>query len=182
MKTQLPILQQTTDVCWRHFRCMSSKVFSQIDGWLLDPSSTTQRVKSIAGGFCVRVLMQAWLLPSHSEASLLGIPQYEVALIREVELSCGDEVWMYGRSVFPNNTLTGKEKRLYKLGNQPLGEVLFADPTMRRSDFELARLANLWARRSVFYLSEKPLLLTEIFLPVMENYLRDLQQCSVNNA
>jgi chorismate--pyruvate lyase len=61
--------------------------------------------------------------------------------------------------------------------------VLFADPTMHRDPIQVACLTErnhhfvlatrdleprpekIWGRRSVFYLSDKPLLVSEIFLP-----------------
>jgi chorismate--pyruvate lyase len=64
--------------------------------------------------------------------------------------------------------------------------MLFADPTMQRGELQLARLTDrdklhsivvqhldqspvvMWGRRSVFTLARKPLLVSEIFLPVMQ--------------
>ena len=114
----------------------------------------------------------------------------EVALIREVFLYCDDEPWVFARTVIPRSTLTGKQKYLANLGSRPLGAVLFADPNMRRDHFEVACMrpeellythANqlhtdqnnidgpdfIWGRRSAFYLSNKPLLVNEIFLPAI---------------
>jgi chorismate--pyruvate lyase len=66
--------------------------------------------------------------------------------------------------------------------------MLFADPSMRRGALQLARLTArdklhglvaqqldetpevMWGRRSVFTLARKPLLVSEIFLPVMEEH------------
>ena len=69
---------------------------------------------------------------------------------------------------------------------RPLGGFLFACPSLKRGEVELARLAPgnavyeramarlqlppqpLWGRRSVFRLQDKPLLVAEIFLPAIE--------------
>lgn len=93
---------------------------------------------------------------------------------------------MFARTVLPQHTLTGKHKQLARLKSRSLGSVLFKDPDMRRGSFEFASLSagdtdfdilhdtltlqttTLWARRSIFTLKEKPLLLTEIFLPDIE--------------
>jgi chorismate--pyruvate lyase len=74
-------------------------------------------------------------------------------------------------------------QRLAHLGTRPLGGMLFADPSMQRGDVELARLETgqamhaaatfhlaspprqIWGRRTVFRLADKPLLVSEIFLP-----------------
>lgn len=104
------------------------------------------------------------------------------AWMREVYLWCGTERWVYARTVIPYTTLTGKLRRLRHLGTRPLGEVIFADTTMRRSAVEVARIevpmaeqdrasramnTSIWGRRSVFWLQQKPLLVCEFFLPHM---------------
>ena len=107
--------------------------------------------------------------------------------MREVELVCCEEVWVRARSVIPVKTLTGEETQLKHLGNKPLGAFLFASRAMKRKNIELARFSNTgtsrlgssiddgdlasaahgYARRSVFLLHEKPLLVSEFFLPEM---------------
>ncbi len=90
---------------------------------------------------------------------------------------------MYARAVFPADFFTGKNHSiLAELDSRPLGKLLFRDPALRRSEFEIALLqprhleyqwavqqqaapATLWARRSIFWLQEKPLLLMEVFFP-----------------
>lgn len=152
--------------------------------WLLDPASLTSRlVEASDGNFRVRVMSQAWGTPLWNESKRLGMKQREVALLREVFLYCNDEPWVFARTIIPRSTLTGREKYLANLGNKPLGAVLFADPNMQRDLFEVAWMQagellfthacqlspdkpnEIWGRRSVFYLSAKPLLVNEIFLP-----------------
>jgi len=152
--------------------------------WLLDPSSLTQRVVAVCGGgrFRVQVLAQAWQRPYPDERRRLGLHNDTRALVRQVRLLCDDEPWVYARTVIPRATLTGHERRLSRLGNRSLGAALFADPTMEREAMEVAALApgqplydvatqdqapaktEIWGRRSVFRLSGKPLLVSEIFL------------------
>lgn len=154
--------------------------------WLFDPASLTARlVVASDGNFRVRVMNQSWGTPLWNESKRLGMRERQVALIREVFLYCNDEPWVFARTVIPRTTLTGKENYLANLGSKPLGAVLFADPNMRRDQFEVtclqdgdllyahaSQLANskpteIWGRRSAFYLSDKPLLVNEIFLPAI---------------
>lgn len=151
--------------------------------WLLDASSLTQRLVSVcADGFRVQVMNQAWARPFPDECRRLGLPSAALALIRQVRLLCGDRTWVYARTVIPRATLTGRERRLARLGTRPLGAALFADPTLTREPVELANLlpgqtlyeaatrdvvskeSSIWGRRSVFHLSGKSLLVSEIFL------------------
>jgi len=152
--------------------------------WLFEQGSLTQRIlfncKKI---FRVEVLSQKWQRPMLNEALRLGAHPEHHALIREVLLYCGDTPWVFARSVLPRKTLTGPRRFLGKLGNRPLGEILFSDPNIKRDALEIAKIKKgqrmfscatqrlnnppnfVWGRRSVFYLHKKPLLVNEVFLP-----------------
>ncbi len=153
-------------------------------GWLLDPASLTHRIKQhCRGRFRVRVLAQGWGRPRPDERRALGMQAAERALIRQVQLLCDDEPWVFARSIIPVTTLSGPQRRLARLGDRPLGAFLFADPSMQRGPVELAciprqshiyRMATtglgvkpacIWGRRSVFQVGNKPLLVCEVFLP-----------------
>jgi len=139
--------------------------------WLCDRGSLTEHLISASENqFRVAVQQQGWFLPSRSEAKILGINQRQVALIREVNLLGGDQPLVYARTVIPADTLTGEQKQLAMLGNRSLGTLLFSDKSMRRGKFQISKLKlpsgeSVWARRSIFYLSGKPLLVCEVFLP-----------------
>jgi chorismate--pyruvate lyase len=151
--------------------------------WLLDTSSLTQRVMAACRGrFRVQVLSQAWHRPLVDERHRLDLHNDTRALVRQVRLLCDDQPWVYARTVIPRSTLRGGERRLAHLGARPLGAALFADPTMEREPMEIVQLITgqtlfdvatlglaapakeIWGRRSVFRLSGKPLLVSEIFL------------------
>jgi chorismate--pyruvate lyase len=165
-------------------RLLRSAVPATIWPWLLDASSLTRRLQQACGsGFRVQVLQQRWELPQLSEARVLGIKAGRHVLIREVRLLCGGQPWVFARTAIPAATLTGRERRLGHLGSRPLGGLLFRDPSMRRGELEIARIErgqplhqlacaglsapppNLWGRRSLFFLHDKPLLVCEMFLP-----------------
>lgn len=108
-------------------------------------------------------------------------------MIREVELYCGDEPWVFARTLIPASSLTGGARRLARLGDRPLGAVLFADPTTQRRLVQMAKLlprhplfgaatdhlserpTELWGRRTIFRYAGKPILVNEIFLPAVLN-------------
>ena len=152
--------------------------------WLLDTESLTHRVRQACGGrFRVRVLSQGWGRPLRSEARVLQLRGGERCLVREVQLLCDERPWVFARTIIPATTLSGPQLRLARLGSRPLGAVLFADPSMRRGAVQIAaitdrhgmfaratrelkqRPAQIWGRRSVFRVGDKPLLVSEIFLP-----------------
>jgi chorismate--pyruvate lyase len=137
----------------------------------LDAGSLTKRlIKASHGDFSVRVTFQGWGVASRDEMKVLKIPIRQKALIREVELVCFGEVWVTARSVIPNSTLSGAEKQLQFMGNRPLGAFLFKARTMHRQPLEISmpiskHLKGICGRRSVFLLHDKPLLVSELFMP-----------------
>jgi chorismate--pyruvate lyase len=148
--------------------------------WLLDKGSLTQKlIEKSQGDFYVEVIQQQIQKVPLTERKALGIPQGHWAVIREVILYGQQTPWIYARTIIPLTTLQGSLRRLHYLGNKPLGEQLFRDPSMRREPMEIASLtpqqlprtlalsSPVWGRRSVFRLSDKPLLVSEVFLPAV---------------
>lgn len=148
---------------------------------MLDKGSLTRRLQAqCSGGFRVEVQQQGFACPTVDEARQLKIRPRTRVLIRTVVLYCGSEPWVVARSAIPFKTLRGRQRRLLYLGERPLGAVLFADPSLMRSEIEMARVAlpmplaasrgtggysgSCWARRSVFQVDQKPLLVCECFL------------------
>lgn len=151
--------------------------------WLYDADSLTKRLKQACGGrFKVRLLDQRWQRPMRCERRLLGLGERELALVRQVYLLCDEQVVVFARTVLPLNILRSRYRYLARLGGKPLGEVLFRDSSMRRSEVQLARIgadhslyrwlapyagprtAPVWGRRSLFRLGHQPLLVSEVFV------------------
>ncbi len=145
--------------------------------WLLDDGSLTARLSGL-GEFQVRRLSQDWQFPLPSERRLLDQPTRQLALVREVALLLDGKPVVFARSVFPHSSLTGKLAHLRRLKNQSLGAILFSDPAMQRSPFEVAWLeagsdylpaelrqtGGTWGRRSRFTIGDRNLMVSEIFL------------------
>ncbi len=167
---------------WKRLR--HAQVPKGVYDWLRDTGSLTARLKSTCSGtFRVRVLHQGWGTPLYSEKKLLKMRAGEHAIVREVQLLCDEEPWVFARTLIPASSLKGAARRLAMLGDRPLGEVLFSDNRMRRGATEVARLqprhtlfamatggldsgpSEIWGRRTRFELAGQPLLVNEIFLP-----------------
>jgi chorismate lyase len=152
--------------------------------WLLDPASLTERIiHHCPRAFRVRLLGQARVRPLRNEAMALGMRAGSRAVVRQVQLLCGETPWVYARTIIPPRTLARKFHRFARLGTRSLGALLFADPSMERGEVEVARLTSserlyhlvtrelrekpgvIWGRRSLFRLGGKPLLVCEFFLP-----------------
>lgn len=154
--------------------------------WILHPGSFMQRLEQ-HGAIQprVQVLSEQWQLPTEDEKTTLQLAEGLETLVRQVLIKSEGRTWMYARTIFPHDIIE-IEPQLEHLENRSLGSVLFKDPTMRRTEFEVTAIHSdtacyqtishiiplqvnpVWARRSKFYLHEKPLLLTEVFLPDIE--------------
>ena len=162
-----------------------ARVPAGVQDWLLDEGSLTRRVLHNCGdgNFRVRLLHQGWMRPLYSEGQILRLRRGGATLIREVELLCDQTPWVFARTVIPATSLKGSARRLTRLGEKPLGAVIFSDPKASRGVTQMARLLprhplyaaatahiemkpkELWGRRTLFYLSGRPILVNEIFLP-----------------
>lgn len=176
-----------TEPCWQHFvRTPWISAPPPLRHWLLDRGSLTQRLMHASDGdFRVKILSQHMQRPLLSEARALRIPTCQQAIVREVILYGCNKPWVYARSVIPIKTLTGRLRRLRSLDNRPLGALLFNDRSMRRGNIEITGMKAsglihsnsahnakdyIWGRRSLFFLDQKPLLVSEIFLPEFTPY------------
>lgn len=179
------------NTCWQIAESWSrNKIPNYMASVLLDTGSSTQWLRAACGKTLkLKVINQAWKALVNSEYQLLKIRNRSYALVREVEIRGHGKPWMLARAVFPRTTLIGHTKFISKhLDDRPLGDLLFQEPTLKRSAFELS-LMNLstceysfvhpyskkikqpqWARRSIFWYHQKPILLTEIFLPALMAY------------
>jgi chorismate lyase len=154
--------------------------------WLTDSGSLTQRLQTHnKHGFSVQLLSTYWMKPLADESLSLGIPLTEMAYQREVRLMDGQQAKVYARTVIPLAAFQAMQQRFDTLGNRPLGDILFNDPSVKRGPIEIAclkpgqwlyemavleesyRPEQLWGRRSHFYLSGKKILVNEIFLPTL---------------
>lgn len=178
-------LQSRAVTRWKPYRqYRTTEVPQDLVHWLLDTASLTLRLQQLCGcGFHVRVVSQGWGRARLDEARALGVACDGRVIVRQVQLMCGKDPWIYARTVIPATSLRGKLQRLAHLGTRPLGAMLFADPGMQRGVVELARIlpgqalfvdamqsgrqqvGEIWGRRSVFRIANKPLLVSEIFLP-----------------
>lgn len=150
--------------------------------WLHDHGSLTLRIQQRCDHFAVRPVRSGLARIARDESTLLGTPLQQLAYSREVFLYADGRPVVFAHSTCAARHLRGAWGSLAGLGNKPLGAMLFAHPLVERkplrfkalrSSHPLYRQASmpgdmppgLWARRSLFYLHDAPLLVTEVFLP-----------------
>jgi chorismate lyase len=134
--------------------------------------------------FNIELLTESWRSPFPDEIDSLSIKNGELAFIRESRLKSGNQTLVYARTVIPRETLTIENQKLTQLGANPLGNVLFNDDSASRTNMRYAKIpvncelheqatkntriqSELWARQSLFHINNKPLMITEVFLPAI---------------
>ncbi len=167
---------------WRNVSRRLPRALPQgMGSWMLDPGSMTEFLMRSSGKLLrVQLLHQGWRRPELEEARLLGIPTRRRVFQRVVLLEGRGEPWLFAWTLSPLGGGARFPARLRRLGNNPLGGLLFRQRQLQRGPFELAHLPAgeyalpeqyapprkpLWARRSVFTVRGQALLVSEVFLP-----------------
>jgi len=147
--------------------------------WLLYEGSLTQRLKQVGEQFSVKLLGQELLNPYAEES--LRLNHKGQVIVREVLLYCNEQPWVFARSLFLPSAERSRALNLESLGNQSLGESLFAREDLHCGPIEIAKVSPehsvarlnyqwfdqkraLLGRRRMFSTSGEQLLVSEVFL------------------
>mgnify|MGYP000277108523 CR=1 FL=1 len=84
-------------------------------------------------------------------------------------------------TIIPIKTLKGAQRNLSRLGNRPLGEVIFSYPKLQRLEMDVSCVKTtcwteqlrektriiepVWGRRTVYAIKHREMLVNEFFLP-----------------
>lgn len=161
----------------------------ELESWLLNTGSLTQRLQGHCQDFKVQVVSQKQGVANADEYKQLATPFASQSAqqwqIREVILHGDNQPWVFARSIIPQALC---EADFLNLGDKPLGHLIFNDDRFKRQPFQLtciqpndtfiaefgvAPLANIWGRRSVFRFQQHAMMVAEVFLPQAPAY-RDL--------
>lgn len=165
----LNLLVRETPGKWKAQHQLDAVPSLNCSQWLLDSGSLTARLKVLsAGGFSVEVIDELWTsLPDREFRLRFGpIAPDHPFWSRRVILSGNGEPWVLAHTLIPEHALGDDLGQLVRLGDKPLGEYLFNQAGLTRSDIEINKIdEQSWGRRSWFFLNSKPILVTEYFLP-----------------
>jgi len=158
----------------------------KVRDWLFDHNSLTTKLEAINSIFRVEVQHQETVSPIDNLSGYFN--DEKQVYVREVLLYSNNIPVVFAQTEIPYSTLTYDEALLNNVGNHSLGKILFSDPSMLRGQIEAccfmpsseihhfckklgqSTTKPLWARRSLFYLNNKPLLVSELFLPSLGIY------------
>lgn len=145
--------------------------------WLTYRGSLTEQMEAASGQpLSVKVIRQGISATSSIEKATLNLGVREWAWVREVELGFEDKCWVTARTVVPYSVFQSPIRRLALLKDKPLGPLLFNKLGAIRESMDVTALRyvawqkrtyeqDLWSRRSIFMVYQRPLLVQEVFLP-----------------
>jgi chorismate--pyruvate lyase len=141
-----------------------------VSDWLMELGSMTRRFERHCGRVHVEPQRECFVTRDQLGEEAEHLPDSPRYWLREIVLLGDNQPWLLGRTVIPQETLTGPDLALVDLGTLPLGRYLFSSNELTRDYIHMGRQESLWARRSRLRLAGKPLLLTELFLPASPLY------------
>lgn len=147
--------------------------------WLLEAGSLTARLQSTGHHFSLQLVRQhSTELPDFLQQRW----QTRHGLLREVILLLDQQPCIYAQSFLPDHTVAALQP-LADLGTVPLGHYIFTQPDLQRSAIELAAFPDgfalphlgaqpaLWGRRSFFKLQQHEMLVQELYLPALTEFI-----------
>lgn len=161
--------------------------------WLTDRTSLTFKLTACSRHFRVQRLRQGRALCLADECAMIALPRRAFVQEREVLLRCDERPVVYAHTVVPLNSTASDWPFFGRLGERSLGTTLFGDPRVQRGALQFARLPaqhalvrravaaaaadglrvapheQLYARRCLFKRRNGLLLVTEVFLPAIED-------------
>jgi chorismate--pyruvate lyase len=144
-----------------------------VNDWLMELGSMTRRFERYCERVHVEPQRECFISREQLGEEVEHLPESPRYWLREIVLFGDNQPWLLGRTVIPQETLTGPDLALVDLGTLPLGRYLFSSDALTRDYIHIGQQENLWARRSRLRLAGKPLLLTELFLPDSPIYRAD---------
>ena len=131
------------------------------------PGSLTQRLRAAAKkSFHVESISEIFAPITLDDQLDYLAPVGQWCWKREVKLMVDNECWVRGTTWIPLTSLQGAARQLLTLKNRPLGDVLFRDPHLQRSEFIFD--ADGQTRTSMFYFFGQPLAVRENFANAFE--------------
>jgi chorismate--pyruvate lyase len=159
--------------------------------WLSDTGSLTQKIERAIGQKLEVLVLRDCRQNLNSDESRYFHFKIKRCRIREVLLCANGIPLVMAHSIIPSTSSSGSNHEVLRLGKKPLGAVLFAKTRMhskQKPPREMARLDKKsalrrkcfqqypelpsvnWARRTLYQLKGRPLLVSEVFLPALLNY------------
>lgn len=152
---------------WNTYEAIEHKLTNaEIKSWLLEQGPITKRIKSIAE-FRLELIQDELSDATDDEILFLKIDSEEIR-IREVILYGNENPMVFARTIIPNTTIEKGLKELGKIGNKPLGDILFEKDIFFKEDIVFATFKDeeslFWGRKIKYTVKDQPFSVMEVFL------------------
>ena len=135
--------------------------------WLSYKPSLTKRLREFTNNqIKFQVIREHWNLSHHN-------PIWTREITWQLHTAC----WIEATLLIPQSSINTETECLLSTNERPIGEQLFQEPSLTRSDFEFFQVTerpSQWIRESVFHFKQQPLTLREAFLP---SFFKAIEPC-----
>ena len=152
---------------WTTIESIESKVNTYILSWLLESGPITNRIK-LSQEFELELLNDEIDEISKEEELFLNSVS-KTFRVRRVILLGNKTPVVYAKSVIPTSTIENGLSSLGKIGNAPLGDILFTPGVFTKLDMVCASFLSkeknvYWGRKIKYSVNSEPISVMEIFL------------------
>lgn len=152
---------------WNTYEAIEHELTNaEIKSWLLEQGPITKRIKSIAE-FRLELIQDELSDATEDEILFLKIDSEEIR-IREVILYGNENPMVFARTIIPNTTIEKGLKELGKIGNKPLGDILFEKDIFSKEDIVFATFKDeeslFWGRKIKYTVKDQSFSVMEVFL------------------
>lgn len=152
---------------WNTYEAIEHELTNtEIKSWLLEQGPITKRIKSIAE-FRLELIQDELSDATDDEILFLKIDSEEIR-IREVILYGNENPMVFARTIIPDTTIEKGLKELGKIGNKPLGDILFEKDIFSKEDIVFASFKDkeslFWGRKIKYTVKDQPFSVMEVFL------------------
>jgi chorismate--pyruvate lyase len=152
---------------WTTIESIESKVNTSILSWLLESGPITNRIK-LSQEFELELLNDEIDEISKEEELFLNSVS-KTFRVRRVILLGNKTPVVYAKSVIPTSTIENGLSSLGKIGNAPLGDILFTPGVFTKLDMVCASFLSkeknvYWGRKIKYSVNSEPISVMEVFL------------------
>lgn len=152
---------------WTSIESIESKVDASILSWLSESGPITNRIK-LSQEFELELLNDEIDEISKEEELFLNSFS-ETFRVRRVILLGNNTPVVYAKSVIPSSTIENGLSSLGKIGNAPLGDILFTPGVFTKLEMVCASFLSeeknvYWGRKIKYSVNSEPISVMEVFL------------------
>ena len=152
---------------WTSIESIESKVDASVLSWLSESGPITNRIK-LSQKFVLELLNDEIDEISKEEELFLNSFS-ETFRVRRVILLGNNTPVVYAKSVIPSSTIENGLSSLGKIGNAPLGDILFTPGVFTKLEMVCASFLSkeknvYWGRKIKYSVNSEPISVMEVFL------------------